>query len=540
MKNMIENVAGYVRVSTGMQVEGYSLESQTREITEYSKRNSLNLIKVYEDAGLSGTTTDDRIEFNRLLIDIEEGKNNIKTIITFKLSRISRNVRDVANLVDFLEKNNVNLVCIQDNIDTRTPMGKVFIYLAAIFAEMERDNIVEFGKMGQKQRALNGYWNGGKAYGYKSINKELVIVEEQAEVIREIFKLYLDGWGYKKIAMHLTNIGIKTLKNEEWSIQGIKQVLDNPLYAGFIQYGKHKDWEKNRRSGKQNDPIIVEGKHKPIISIDTWEKTQNMREIKSKMNTRDITPKGDFLLTGLLKCPQCGASMISCQSKKKNKKTGDETVHKYYQCSVAFNKGSKVCKTNLVRKKEAEDYVFNRIKEIVKQPEIIEAIVRKTKEETDLDITPLKESLKKLENELNLIKKKENENFELEFKGNIDIDILQQRLSFLKKKEQEVLNKIYNIQEKIDEIDGQGNMNSEVIRFSLENFIHIFENAKIEDKKALYNSIIESISVNPGNTPKQRTINKIKLYFEPQDIDIDTVVKKDSKKFPITYDTVHP
>jgi len=522
-----------------MQIDGYSLESQAREIKEYCKRNKLNLVQIYEDAGITGTSMEDRISFNQLLSDIENNTKNIKTIVTFKLSRISRNVRDVANLVDFLEKNDVNLVCIQDNIDTRTPMGKVFVYLAAVFAEMERDNIVEFGKMGQKQRALKGYWNGGKAFGYKSINKELVIVEEQAEVIREIFKLYLDGWGYKKIAMHLTNIGIKTLKNEEWSIQGIKQVLDNPLYAGFIQYGKHKDWEKNRRSGKQNNPIIVEGKHKPIISIDTWEKTQNMREIKSKMNTRDITPKGDFLLTGLLKCPQCGASMISCQSKKKNKKTGDETVHKYYQCSVAFNKGSKVCKTNLIRKLEVEEYVFNKIKEIVKQPEIIEAIVNKSKQETDIDIFPLKENLKKLNKELDKIKKMKTENFELQFKGEIDIDMLQQQFSFLKEKEQEVLNQILSIEEKINEIKGQLSMDANTIRFLLENFVEVFENADMEDKKALYNSIIESISVNPGNTPKERTVNKIKLYFLPQDIDINPVVKKEEKKFPITYDTVH-
>lgn len=536
---IMENAVGYLRVSTNMQIDGYSLESQYREIQEYCKRNNLNLIKKYEDAGLSGTTTEDRIEFNQLLTDIEENNKNVKTIVAYKLSRISRNVRDVANLVDFLERNDVNLICIQDNIDTRTPMGKVFVYLAAVFAEMERDNIVEFGKMGMKQRALNGYSNGGKAFGYKSVNKELVIIEEHAEVIREIFNKYLDGWGYKKIAMHFTNIGVKTLKDNEWTITGIKQVLDNPLYAGLIQYGKYKDWDKKRRSGKQENPIIVEGRHQAIISMETWENTQQLRKIKSKMNTRDTTPIGDFLLTGLLKCPTCGASMISCQSKKKNKKNNTEKVHKYYQCSVSFNKGSQVCKTNLMRKTETEEYVFNRIKEIVKQPEIVEAIINKSKQETDIDVAPLKENLKKLEKELEKIKKKKDENLELEFKGDIDIDMLQQRLVFLKKKEQEVLNQILNIEEKIDEADGQGCLNADIIGFALKNFVGIFGNADIGDKKALYNSIIESISVNPGNTPSQRTINKIKLYFQPQDIDIDAVVKKDPKKFPIICDTVH-
>lgn len=538
-ENKIENAVGYVRVSTGMQVDGYSLESQAREIQEYTKRSKLHLINVYEDAGLSGTSTDDRIEFNKLLTDIENNKN-IKTIITFKLSRISRNVRDVANLVNFLEKNNVNLVCIQDNIDTRTPMGKVFVYLAAIFAEMERDNIVEFGKMGQKQRALNGYWNGGKAYGYKSVNKELIIVEEQAKVIREIFDLYISGWGYKKIAMHLTEIGIKTLEGGTWYLNGIKQIIDNPLYAGLIRYGKYKDWNKKRRSGKQEEPIIVEGKHQAIVSKQTWEKAHEIRRIKNQLNPVDVAPKGDFLLTGLLKCPICGASMISSQSTKKNKKTGEKKVHKYYQCSISANKGGGVCKANLMRKEEAENYVFNRIKEIVKQPKIVESIIRKSKRETDIDTTPLKQNLKKLERELDRIKKKKNENLELEFKELIDIDILQQRLAFLKKKEQETLNQILNIEEKIDNSEGQGNINADIIRLALENFVSIFEKANMLDKKALYKSIIESISVNTGNTPSKRTINKIKLYFEPQDIDTDAVVKKDKEKFSITCDTAHP
>lgn len=523
-----KNAVAYIRVSTDMQVDGYSLDGQLSDIKDYCKKNDLNLIETYEDAGISGTSTENRTAFNKMICDIENNTKNINTVVVWKLSRFSRNVRDLANIVDILEKNNVNLICITQNIDTSNQMGKMFVYMSAIFAEMERDNIVEQAKMGMKQRALNGYRNGGTVFGYIPTDGELVINQEQAEIVKEIFNLYLEGWGYKKIAMHLNDKGIKTLKGNTWAINSIKQILDNPVYVGLIKYGEYVDWEKKRRKGKSEDFILVKGKHEPIITEEVWQKTQEIREIKNKLNKRDNSP-GDFLLTGLLKCPECGASMISCQRKGKN------VTHKYYQCSTYFNKGSKICKTNLIRKKDAEEYVFNRIKEIVQDPKIVEVIIKKAEQETTIDTAPLEQNLKNLNKELEKILKKKNENLELEFSGKIDIDTLQERLNFIKTKEEEIKNKIKNIEEKIEDANSQIKVSPKVIELILKNFVEIFEKADVQDKKKLYASIIEKITVTKGDTPDSRKIDKIKLYFEPHEID---VALKKQKSFTITYDTV--
>lgn len=523
------NAVAYIRVSTEMQVDGYSLDGQLADIKDYCKRNDINLVDIYEDAGISGTSTENRTSFNIMISEIKNNAKGINTVIVWKLSRLSRNVRDLANIVDVLEKNNVNLICITQNIDTSTPMGKSFVYMSAIFAEMERDNIVEQAKMGMKQRALDGYRNGGTVFGYIPINGEIIINEEQSKTVREIFDLYLSGWGYKKIAIHLNDRGLVTLKGSSWSIQGIRQVLDNPVYVGLIKYGEYLDWEKKRRKGKSEDFILVDGKHEPIISEEVWRKTQEMRKVKSKLNDRDRTYSGDFLLTGLLKCPQCGASMISCQKKGKN------VTHKYYQCSVYFNKGSKICKSNLIRKKDAEEYVFNRIKEIVQDPKIVEAIIKKMEIETTVNTTPLEQNLKNLNKELEKISRKKNENLELEFEGKIDIDTLQERLSFIKIKEEDITRKVNELEEKINSINNQVKISPKAIKSILENFIEIFQKADTLDRKALYVSIIEKITVTKGDSTDSRKIDKIKLYFEPQEI---TVALKKQKSFTITYDTV--
>lgn len=195
--------------------------------------------------------------------------------------------------------------------------------------------------------------------------------------------------------------------------------------------------------------------------------------------------------------------MISCQSKSHGK------IHKYYQCPVSANKGSKICKTNLVRKEEAEEAVFYRIQEIVKQPEIIKKFIVKVEQETNVDTSSLEENLKNLNKELNIIHKKKKENLELEFEGNIDIETLQERLKYIKDREQKIIKQIDSIQEKIESINRQTlicsyNNSSYFRKFCVE----IFKKAKVEDKKALYASIIESISVTPGDTTDSRKVDK--------------------------------
>lgn len=526
----IQNVVIYCRTSSELQADNFSIEGQATFIKEFCKKNNYTIINSYIDECKTGTSIDSRNSFKQMLIDIKI--NNINAVVVYKLSRISRKMKDIVNFVNYLQENDIHLITIEDHIDTSSPMGVIFLYLLGIFSEMDRDNIVSNCKMGMRQRAIDGLWNGGKIFGYISNkNKELEIVPEQANIVKEIFNLYVDkNWGYKKIACHLNACNYKTLKNGTWSIYSIKQIIDNPTYAGFIRWGQYLDWAKKRRKGKNENYELFEGQHQPIIDMDTWTKSQAMRKInKDKFNK---IYEGDFILTGLLRCPICGASMISHRTKKKNK---PNEFYRYYQCSNFFNKGVTVCKSNLVNANTAEKYVLDRISEIINSQEIINSLISKLNNTTNKDITPLEKQLGELEKSLAKIDIKRNEHMENHFNDLISSEDYNTGLKFLREKEDKITTQINITKNEISQLSSFQCIDTEKVINILKNFNNIFVNATIEQKKSLLRSIIDSISVNKGKTTKDRTINKIKLHFEP----VDVQAQKINKKFATTYDTVH-
>lgn len=136
--------------------------------------------------------------------------------------------------------------------------------------------------MGMTQRAKEGKFNGGKVLGYRSKNKELIIVPEEAEVIKMIFSKYVnENWGTKKIANHLNKIGKRSKNNKEFAQSTVNLILKNLIYKGYIRFNQVVDWEKNRRKGTNPDHIIVKGIHKPIIDEETWDKANAMIKKRS-------------------------------------------------------------------------------------------------------------------------------------------------------------------------------------------------------------------------------------------------------------------
>lgn len=135
-----------------------------------------------------------------------------------------------------------------ENIDTTTPGGKMFYTVMSSVAEMERATIIDRVKMGMNQRANQGMWNGGIVLGYDVINKELIVNEDEAKIVKEIFILASKGHGYKKIAYEMNKLGYKTKKKKDFSIATVKGILENPIYIGKIRYNQHENWaEKQER-----------------------------------------------------------------------------------------------------------------------------------------------------------------------------------------------------------------------------------------------------------------------------------------------------
>ena len=182
----------YSRVSTEMQVDGYSLEAQKNCLKRFAEREEMIVVDTYEDAGKSGKSIEGRPAFKKMLSDIESGIN-VDYVLVYKLSRFGRNAADILNSLALLQTYDVNLICIEEGIDSSQTSGKLLISVLSAVAEIERENILEQTMNGRREKARQGKWNGGPApYGYTIKDGILQIDEEEAKIVKTIFDMYVN------------------------------------------------------------------------------------------------------------------------------------------------------------------------------------------------------------------------------------------------------------------------------------------------------------------------------------------------------------
>ncbi|WP_110114485.1 recombinase family protein [Bacillus sp. CGMCC 1.16541] len=349
----------YLRVSTDKQAqEGFSIDGQEHEATEFAHKYFIGhelAIRVYVDEGVSAKSIKGRKDLNRMMRDVKAGALDV--VITYKVSRLSRTLSDSLKIVEEIHKEKVRFISIKEG-EYGTPHANLQFNILASVAQYQREELVENVKMGMSQRARIGKFNGGLVLGYETIEKELVIVPEEAETVKLIFTKFVhEGWGTKKIANYLNDIGRRTKKNNPFSVSTVSIILDNPIYKGYIRFNQVIGWEQNRRKGKNPDYILSKGQHKPIIDEETWDKANLIRKQRATGMPRQYS--GTFPLTSILKCPQCGAYMTSLYGAKRK----DGTKKRYYACGMYHNQGRSVCNPNLIDADWIEKEVFKRVQE---------------------------------------------------------------------------------------------------------------------------------------------------------------------------------
>ena len=231
----------YTRVSTTMQVDGYSLDAQKEKLKRYAEFQNMEIVNEYSDEGKSGKSVEGRPEFQRMLDNIENGTDEVQFVLVFKLSRFGRNAADVLNSLQRMQDFGVNLICVEDGIDSSKDSGKLMISVLSAVAEIERENILVQTMEGRKQKAREGKWNGGFApYGYELVNGELQIAEDEAEIIRLIYDKFIHtNMGISAIAAWLNQHGYKKKKRQNNTLDAfaasfIKGVLDNQSRSVLI------------------------------------------------------------------------------------------------------------------------------------------------------------------------------------------------------------------------------------------------------------------------------------------------------------------
>ena len=336
----------YTRVSTSMQIDGYSLDAQKSRMKAFCEFNEYEIVGEYEDAGKSGKSIEGRVAFNNMMEDIKSGKDDVSFVLVFKLSRFGRNAADVLNSLQIMQDFGVNLICVEDGIDSSKEAGRLMISVLSAVAEIERENIRVQTMEGRMQKAREGKWNGGFApYGYALVDGKLEINEEEAVAIRTIFDQYVNtDMGSNGIAKYLENHGIHKIarqngKNPLFDASLIRRIIQNPVYCGKIAYGRRRTEKvhgtrNDYRQVYKDDYLLVDGLHEALVSEEVWEQAQVKVVAQAKKYEKVNSPKGEkiHLLSGVLRCPVCGAGMYGNKSIKHRKDGTKYSDYFYYGC----------------------------------------------------------------------------------------------------------------------------------------------------------------------------------------------------------------
>lgn len=396
-------IALYSRVSSQEQVEhGYSLEEQEERLKAYCKSRGWTDFKCFTDGGFSGGNAN-RPALKEMIKAIHDGK--ISKVIVYKLDRLSRSQKDTLELLeDVFLPNNVDFISMCENFDTSSPFGKAMIGMFSVFAQLEREQIRERVTIGREARAKEGKWRGGGTppVGYDYTDGELVINDFEAMQIREVFRMFLDGFTYTEITDSLNQRGFSH-KYGFWKLQRVRNVLKNPVYIGLVSF-----------NGK------YEGIHEPIIDRETFERVAEM--LPKTINTFKRRPIETAYFVGKVFCGRCGERFTHTSSfSGRNKR--DKILH-YYACVARIHPkqvNKPKCDNKIHRCDEFDKVIFDEMRKLT-----LEEVKTFRKESSVSNIETFQRKIAKLE-------KQRSRLIDLYSLGNFDAKELSEKIETLNK-----------------------------------------------------------------------------------------------------------
>ena len=377
---MIEkfDIAGYTRISVDEELDrdNTSIENQKAIIEDFVNHKFPNsTLTFYEDRDRSGYTFEQREGYQTMRRELMAHRKDILIVKDF--SRFSRrNSRGLVELED-LRDAGVRIISIGDGIDFPNDDDWLKIQFQFLINEMPVTDTSKKVKSVIRRRQADGKWICAAPYGY-IVNKrqEFEIVPTEADVVRRIFQLYIDGWGYKKIANYLTDEGISTPRMAErerkeaagedyhrevkpvWAIVTVQGILDNDFYIGTLRQGKYTRKKINGKDVKRDEleHIIIEHHHQAIIDYRTFATVRALRDKRSTAHYRGVK-KNDNVYSGFLECGDCGSPMFAMSR---------TDLKDAYRCGEYHRRGLKACTSHHIR--------------VDKLDELLKAYVRKVKE----------------------------------------------------------------------------------------------------------------------------------------------------------------
>lgn len=509
---------------------GDSIENQLAMCREFAKSKFKDQeleFDEYEDEGFTGSNLN-RPKFKELMKKIRK----YDVLICYRLDRISRNVADFSSTLEILQSCNCDFISIKEQFDTSNPMGRAMIYIASVFAQLERETIAERIRDNMLEMGKNGCWTGGRVpLGYESkkikwidengnerSSANLTINEEESKIVEMIYDVYLKEGSLHKTEVWFTSHNIKSRQEILLEKTSLKLILQNPVYVkstpevadflrndgwnvygktdkihGFLSYNKTESVNINGKVTKKIKDkslwIAAISNVPGIIDSDIWLKVQFQLKKNKDSFPRKISKANNSILTGVLKCAKCGSSMVVTHGKV-SKKTGEKLF--YYVCSMKRRSRSTMCNSKNLRANDIEEVVLSEVEKFfLNRKELAKNLKEKfIKIQKDQSNVLKKKSIQKQ------IKEKNKQIGCLVNKLSIDNDITDILVSKIKELKKEI-----NIcEDEIKKIDDESLSNNELISVdSIEKTLNKYEsiyNLSREEQRKLINILIDSVYYN--------------------------------------------
>lgn len=537
----------YTRVSTAMQIDGYSLDAQKARMKAYADFNDYQIVGEYEDAGKSGKSIEGRASFCRMMEDIKSGKDGVAYVLVFKLSRFGRNAADVLSTLQVMQDFGVNLICVEDGIDSSKDAGKLMISVLSAVAEIERENIRVQTMEGRIQKAREGRWNGGFApYGYRLVDGVLQINEDEAPAIRTIFEQYVNtDTGANGLSKYLETHGFQKLARQNgtsplFSATLIRAILKNPVYCGKIAFGRRKlekihGTRNEYHQVPQENYLLVDGLHEGIVSEELWNAAQVKLLAQSKRYepvNRSKTEQA-HLLSALVKCPVCGAGMYSNKCTKRKKDGTPYKSFSYYSCKHRkMQRGQKCDFNKQIQEEVLDNAVVEVIIKLVSNPKF--AAMMQEKINSKVDTTAIEQEIAAAEKML-------RQYYSVKSKIMEEVDTLDpdERHYIIRKSDLD--ERLYRMYDKIEEAENNlmdtrakkqaieaDKITGDNIYKVLICFEKLYNVMNPLERKKLMEHLISEIQIYPERQPNGQWLKSIKFRLPIVEKDIDLCLDNES------------
>lgn len=345
-----QRVAAYVRVSTDDDEQLESFQSQKKYYQEkISENRDWVMVGIYADEAITGTKVDKREQFQRMIQDCMEGK--IDVIMTKSVSRFSRNTVDILQYVRLLKERGIAVIFEKENINTMTEQGEMMLTLMGTLAQNEVESTSKNVKMGIKMKMKRGElmgFNGCLGYDYHPEDKTITVNEAEAETVRLIFELYLQGYGTYTIARRLTELGRVNKKGQvKWTDSGVRGIIKNEKCKGdlLLQKTITTDPISKRRIENfgEEEQYYVRDHHEPIVSREVWEQAKEIRLSRNRQSNKMADGKREkytkkYAFSSMCECGFCGTKLT-----RRTLHSSSKYETPVWYCRNAANKGKHNC-----------------------------------------------------------------------------------------------------------------------------------------------------------------------------------------------------